>query len=114
MDVAISRAHRSLRRAHISTGGIEGRLAKCQPSSLIADERRKDISLAQRKAHRNTEGFLPSTEKNPSMNFAGAVKVGELVVQRSRQKHQLKCADESISRSGGFRPASNLRLNHAQ
>ena len=81
MDVAVAAAHRAERRAEIGAHGVQNGFAKRQPPGGVADERRKDVAFFQRDADRRAQGFLAASEKDAAVDFAGAVKRGEFVVQ---------------------------------
>ena len=89
------------------------RFAERQPPGLVADQRRENVALAQRHPDANAERLLAAAEEDAAGDFAAAIKAGEFLVQRARQKHQAISLDERVGASGGFRTAPNRRLNHA-
>ena len=81
MHVAIPPAHRTERGAEIRAHRVEHRFAESQAAGAVADERGKNISLAQGQPQRDAEGFLAASEKDSALNFASPVKAGHFIVQ---------------------------------
>ena len=48
----------------------------------------KTSPFLQRDADGGAQGFLAAAEKNAAVDFAGAVKRGEFVVQQPRPQHE--------------------------
>src|ERR1041385_756973 len=88
MNIPVAAAHWAKGRAKVSADGIEDRLTKSQPARTIANQRRKDIAPSQCHSSGGAKGLLASAKKNPSVNFAHAIKAREFIIQNSRQKHQ--------------------------
>ena len=42
------------------------------------------LSALQDHANRNTDGFLPASKENSSVDFPGAIKAGEFIVENPR------------------------------
>ena len=97
MDIAVAPAHRAERGTQIRPHGVNDRFAEREPSGGVADERREHVAFFQGQTDGNAQGLLAAAEKNAAVDFPGAVKRGELVVQHARQQH------DSGRRQGRFR-----------
>ena len=116
MDVAVAPAHRAERRAHISPHGVQNGFSKSQPSRRVADERREHIGFFQGNSDCGAQGFLPASEKNPAVDFSGALERGELVVQQSREQHETIRGEMDFARRGNVagRFGVEHRLQHGE
>ncbi len=114
MNVAIATAHRAERGTEIRPHGVNDRFAEREPSGGIADERREHVAFFQGQTDGSAQGFLAAAEKNAAVDFSGAVKRGELVVQHARQQHEAAGGKAGFAEHGRrFRPAGFLhRLEH--
>jgi hypothetical protein len=88
MHVAVPPAHRAKRGTEISADGVNDRFAKRHPASGIANEWREDVSFVEVNADGRAQGFLTPPEKNAAVDFTGAIKRGEFVVQQPRPQHE--------------------------
>src|SRR4029453_9775572 len=116
MDVAVATAHGAKPRAQISARDVQQRFAECGSSCLVADQRRKDIALFQKKAARHAHRFLPFPDVDAAGDQAAAIETNEFFLQRSRQEHPAKRFEEALVRRRrlwlfGFRLALR-RLKH--
>src|SRR5688572_3861643 len=103
MNVAITPAHRAEGRAKIGSGSVQQGFAESQSPRLIANQRRENISLAERDGDGDAQGFLPAPDEDAAMDFARAIKAGEFLIQNAPQKHPAKRADVLLTRGcGGF------------
>ena len=114
MNVAVAAAHRAERGTEIRSHGVNDRFAKRQPSGGVADERREDVAFFQGYADGGAQGFLAASQKNAAMDFPGAIKRGELVVQHARQQHEAEGGEAGLAgRCRRLRPAGFMhRLQH--
>ena len=64
MNISVASAHRATARTEISSRHIDERFAKRGTSGLIADQRRKNIALLQKKPAGYTDRFLAFAEVN--------------------------------------------------
>jgi hypothetical protein len=121
MNVAVAPAHRAERRAEISANGVNDGFAKSQSAGGIADEWRKHISFIEVNADGGAQGFLTATEENAAVDFAGAVKRGEFVIQQPRPQHEAvgdplrlaNCArlGDSLQHGGSLSPPTQTSNN---
>ena len=114
MDIAVAPAHRAEHGTQIRPHGVNDRFAEREPSGGVADERREHVAFFQGQTDGNAQGLLAAAEKNAAVDFPGAVKRGELVVQHARQQHIAAGGKAGFAEHGRrFRPAGFLhRLEH--
>ena len=114
MDVAVAPTHRAKRRAEKSPRRVENRFVESQPPRHVANERCKNISLAQSNADRDAQRLLPASEKDAAENFPRAIKARELVIEYARQQHEAIRFDVKITRGRNVsgRCGFDHRLNH--
>src|ERR1041385_8182074 len=98
MNVSVSPAHRAERRAEIRSHSVENGFAESQPSGAVPNQWREHIAFAEGNSNGNTQCPLPATEKNTAVNFAGAIKTGELVVQHPRQQHEAESSQAQVTK----------------
>src|SRR5439155_22229894 len=88
--------------AQISPRGIEQAFAKSQAPGLVADQRSKYVTLAQRDRNGSTQRFLATANEDPAVDFPGAIKAGELFVQNPPQEHPTERLDILLTRGWGM------------
>ena len=106
MDIAVAPAHRAERGAEVVAHGVNDGFAKSQAAGAVADERGKNIGFFERHADGGAQGFLAAAEKNAAVDFAGAVKRGEFVIQQPRPQHEAE--------SGELSPRGQHRLSQRE
>src|SRR5580658_4067132 len=102
MHVAIPPPHWAESGAEIGAHGIEHWFAESQPSGSVANERGKNIPLAQGQSQGNAQRLLAAAEENAALNFARAVEAGHFLIQHPGQEHEAK--GPQIVRWKGRRP----------
>src|SRR5437764_1088045 len=98
MDVAVARPHWAERRTEVSAHRIQHRLAESQAPGGIANQRRKNVTLAQGLANRHAQRLLPAAQKDAAMDFAAAIETGELVIEQAGEQHPPKRLQEFIAK----------------
>ena len=110
VDIAVATAHRAERRAEIRARGVEHGFTERQPPRRVTDQRREDVALFEGQTGRDAQRLLSASEKNAAMDFPGAVKRGELVVQQARQQHEAIRGQMCVAPSGSI--AHRFRVEH--
>ena len=107
MDIAVASAHRAERGAEISADGVDYAFAKSQSAGGVADEWREDVGFIEMNADGGAQSFLTATEENAAVDFAGAVKRGEFVIQQPRPQH--KAVSDPLRLANRARPGDSLQ-----
>ncbi len=97
VNIPIAPAHGTKLGAEISPQRVENGVPKSHAPRLVADERRKKISLVKMESHGNAQRFLALAEENATRNQPGAIEAGQLFLQDPRLKHDAECLEVFIA-----------------
>ncbi len=81
VNIAVPATHRAELRTQVGPQGIENRVAERHASGLVANQRGKDVALAQINSHRGTQRLLPFTQKNATIDKTCAKEAGQLLLK---------------------------------
>ena len=112
---AIAAPHRSGASPKIRACDIDQRFAKGGATSLVANERGKDVALLQKDTAGNADGFLAPADVNATGNAAPSIHTGEFFLKRAGQNHPAKRLEVFLVdwRFGwGFFLLGSRRLQH--
>ena len=115
VNVAIATPHRSGASPNIRACDIDQRFAEGGASSLVADQRGKDVALLQRNTAGYADGLLAYADINATRNATPAIHAGEFFLKRAGQKHPAKRLEVFLVdwRFGwGFFLLGSRRLQH--
>jgi hypothetical protein len=91
MHISVPSAHWPLRRSEERSHRLQRGFPKRQAPGSIPDQRRENVSFAQRQTYRHTEGFLSPSQKDAAVDFPHPVQGREFIVQNAGEEHQAVC-----------------------
>ena len=88
VDVPVATAHGPQNRAEVGAEGVENRVSEREATSLVADQRRVDVTPTQVKAKRHAKSLLTTPQKDTTDDFSRAVKRRKFLLQQTCLKHR--------------------------